>query len=139
MLEESTSWVVPFSFLSGVGLMILSTGNRFHHVNDLIRGFSTKKPENAEQKAYLHDLLSRSYLLHHALATLYGAMAFFALSALVGLLQSRWSWALALGEALADILTTLGVAGVVICSCLLIIESAICSRIVRYYDRLTDS
>jgi hypothetical protein len=132
---DEISWVVPFSFLSGVGLMILSTGNRLHNVNGLIRGFARERPIMERERVYLKLLLRRSRFLHRALTMLYVSMGLFSVAALAGNLSQNWAWAAgAAGATLADGLTALGVGGVVLCAAQLIVESALSYRVIRYYE-----
>jgi hypothetical protein len=113
-----------------VGLVILSTANRFHHVNNLIRGY----PENGDRE-YLRMLLRRSQYFHKALTSLYVSMGAFAVSALLGNLGLYIFEGHVIWIYLTSLLTTLGVGAFVYCSVKLMQESALSFRLIRKFDR----
>jgi hypothetical protein len=126
---------VPFTFLPGVGLLILSTVNRFHNVNTLIRARVRERPWGHVTRAEMRVLFRRAGLFHWALTSLYAAMALFSVAALIGNLQQGWAWAEALGPGPSDALITAGVVCVVFCAVALMAESALSHRMVRLYER----
>lgn len=88
MLEMDTSlisWIIPLTFLPGVAGLILSTSNRYFHVNSLIRNAIKEE----QDKTILNILVKRSSLFHKALLFLYLAVGFFSISAIFGNLEGR--------------------------------------------------
>lgn len=131
-MDSATAWVMPFTFLSAIGLLILSTANRFHHVNTLIRGL----PREQTGSKYLKKLLKRSRYFHNALTAQYLAMAFFAVAALLGNLSHNWLADMAYFVHAGNVLTTLGVASVVFSAWQLIRESALSFKMIRSQEYL---
>ncbi len=134
MVNEIASWITPFTFIPGVGLVILSTANRFHHVNNVIRSFSKDQGD----REYLRMLLQRSKYFHRALTALYVSMGSFAVSALLGnlglyMLEGERIWVY-----LTSGLTTLGVGAFVYCSVKLMQESALSFKMIKLFENLAD-
>lgn len=130
MAADFISWVTPFTFVSGVGLIILSTANRFHNVNNLIRAFSVDNND----KTYLKMLIMRSQLFHKALTALYLSMGGFSISALIGNINSSFFENSDLGVYIATGLTSIGVAAVVYCSIILIKECTLSFRLIKKHE-----
>lgn len=87
-METFESWILPFTFIPGVAMLILSTSNRFYHVKELIRG---KLIDDAKMTPWsLDDLMGRARLLHRALVLQYVSIGSFALSALTANLHHNW-------------------------------------------------
>lgn len=134
-MDDISAWITPFTFLPGVGLLILSTVNRFHNVNNLIRaaardtGIDNNKP--GERKLRLRLLLRRSRYFHLALTSLYVSLAAFSIAALSGKLALSWLPGIAMA---ADMLTTFGVVCVVFSSWQLIRESTLSFRMIREHE-----
>lgn len=87
-MDTLESWILPFTFIPGVAMLILSTSNRFYHVKELIRG---KLIDEAKMVPWsLDDLMGRARLLHRALVVQYISIGSFALSALTANLHQNW-------------------------------------------------
>ncbi len=129
-MNDIVSWITPFSFLSGVGLLILSTANRFHHVNNLIRSFQ----HHSGDTKYLENLLRRSRHFHTALTSLYISMGCFSVAALLGNLNQSWLGGAVLWVYVSDAVMTLGVACVVFSSWRLICESSLSYRMICQHE-----
>lgn len=127
MVDGFISWVTPFTFVSGVGLIILSTANRFHNVNNIIRTFTA----NDGDENYLNMLIMRSRLFHNALTALYLSMGAFSISALTGNINSSFFENSDLGIYISTGLTSIGVAAVVYCSIILIKECSISFSMIK--------
>ena len=121
-------WIVPLTFLPGIGALILSTSNRFFHVNGLIR---TELKDNADNKDYIQKLLRRSELFHGALTCLYSAIASFSIASLLANLYAHWLLGHMTVRFISDGLVLLGVVLVVMASVQLIRESFLSARILR--------
>ena len=134
MDEDLATWILPFTFLPAVGLLILSTANRFHHVNELIRGRGRERGDHA----YLCMLLRRSRYFHRALTALYLAMGAFAVAALLGNVNQSWLGGREPVQLAAGLLTTVGVGSVVYGAWLLILESALSFRMIRMHESIAD-
>lgn len=55
-MNEITSWILPLTFIPGVGMLVLSTASRFHNVNSLIR----EALSQTEDEPYVLSLYLRS-------------------------------------------------------------------------------
>ncbi|MEO1225158.1 MAG: DUF2721 domain-containing protein [Pseudomonadota bacterium] len=117
-----SSWIVPFTFIPGVGMLVLSTANRFHNVNELIRSLARE----GDPPGHLPAMYGRTKRLNRALVAFYLALAAFALAALSSNM-ALWAEVLAL-RVIADILITLGVTTVVFGASQLIVESMLAFR-----------
>jgi len=126
-MEHFGNWIIPITFIPGVGMLILSTSNRFGQlngeINQLLSG--NLKLDNM----MLEYQIRRSHLFSNTLICLYIGVTSFSLGSLVGgVLTFYWSkfaqWFL-----ISSI--CLGVGCVVGAATLLIIESAIASKVVR--------
>lgn len=128
-MEESIAlWIVPLTFLPGIGALILSTSNRFFHVNGLIR---TEIKDNPGNKEYVQKLLKRSELFHGALACLYLAIASFSIASLLANIYTNWILGHMTVRFMSDGLVLLGVVLVVMASIQLIRESFLSARALR--------
>lgn len=131
-MNDAATWMMPFTFIPGIGLLILSTANRFHHVNTLIRGL----PKEQAGSKYLKKLMRRSRYFHNALTSQYFAMACFAVAALVGNLSQNWLEGISFFVHAGSVLTTAGVASVVFSAWQLVRESALSFRMIRSQEYL---
>jgi len=124
------TWILPFTFIPGVGMLILSTSNRYHHVKELIRDLILK--EHKKELWSYEDLMVRARLFHRALIFLYIAIGSFSLSALTANIHQNW-----IKEdnhicvVLADGLTLAGVICVVLASTVLIQEATVSLRHIK--------
>ena len=87
-METMTTWILPFTFIPGVGMLILSTANRYYQVKNRIREALQEKSEEA--KAEVQRLLRRAKLFHRAITSLYLSIGCFALAALMGNIHNNW-------------------------------------------------
>ena len=117
----------PNSLLTKAAL-ILSTSNRFFHVNGLIRSELKDKPHNKE---HIQKLLKRSELFHGALACLYLAIASFSIASLLANIYAHWLLEHMAVRLISDGLVLLGVMLVVLASIQLIRESFLSARMLR--------
>lgn len=112
------NWLFPFTLIPGTAMLVLSTANRFHHVNGVIRSHCHEFGEDETVRYFL----KRTHRLYFALVGLYCAIANFAISALlvnVGENYFPLSW---IGT-VATILQTVGVGCVVFSAVQLIFEA----------------
>jgi len=121
------SWIIPFTFIPGVGMLVLSTANRLQNVSTLIREIIQSQHHVYEEN--LEILLQRTRLFHRALVCFYSAVGLLALAALVGSLQLSLD---NLGSDVAKLITTVGVVSVIVGTIQLIQESIISSRLLLY-------
>lgn len=87
-MEPFDTWILPFTFIPGVGMLVLSTANRFHFVNVLIREMTSGKYEICEKSIQI--LLKRSRHFQRALVSFYLSICLFAVSALIGSINANW-------------------------------------------------
>ncbi len=125
-MESIGPALAPFSFLSGVGLLILSTSSRFINVKNEILNLSPE--ECGRQTGRVKRELRRSRLLRDALNSLYLSLVCFSLASLVGALGERFPEQVGLTGYL---LATVGVAAVVLASALLVQDSRLSLEIVQ--------
>ncbi len=122
-MNELSSWILPLTFIPGVGMLVMSTASRFHNVNGLIRdGLS-----QGEDQPYMLSLYLRSRRLSRALVALYISVGAFAVAALFGKLTTLAAIERA-AHYLADALVLVGVLCVLDASYNLIRESLIAFR-----------
>ncbi len=136
-MEGFDTWILPFTFIPGVGMLVLSTANRFHIINGLIRKMVAEKPgehgqrEQSERyKRTLAVLLKRSQHFQRALVSFYLAICLFAISAL-GSISVHWI-PLTIGTYyLSDITILLGVICMVYGSIRMVLESLLAFDMIR--------
>ena len=116
-MENLGQWILPLSFIPGVGLLIMSTSNRFGQLNAEIAKNLTSTPVN---RPLLDRLVFRSYLFSYSLVTLYIAVGSFSLGSLIGGLTLEWT---VVSKTILLITICLGVLCVLIAAVLLILES----------------
>lgn len=116
------AFIITFTFIPGVGLLIVSTANRFHVVNLLIRDMATGTSPHPDPDV-LPTMVIRSRRLQRALVVLYIAASSFAVSGLIGQIGTKWLEDAVFIEQIWIWLTTFGVAAVVLATILLILES----------------
>lgn len=73
-------WIIPITFLPGIGLLILSTANRFGQLNTEISHLETN---NDASKGFIKRQIKRSHLFSNALVSLYTAVGFFSVASLL--------------------------------------------------------
>ncbi|MEM6492307.1 MAG: DUF2721 domain-containing protein [Pseudomonadota bacterium] len=133
-------YALSFTLVPGVGLLIVSTANRFHHVNSLIRSVvSGSSPLNRD--SILPTLVTRSHRLQLALVALYAAVAAFVVSGLVAQLGRIADVDAALVDQAPLWTLTAGVTAVLLAVLLLILESRLAFKWVHAFakDATTDS
>ena len=81
------SWIFPFTLIPGTAMLVLSTANRFHHVNSVIRAHMAAHGEDETVKFYMR----RTRKLYIALVGLYCGVAFFAISALLANISTHYA------------------------------------------------
>ena len=119
MAEFFSTWIIPFTFIPGVAALILSTSNRFFHVNSLIRS----QIKEGGRQDILGRLLKRSSFFHSALTLMYTSIGCFSVSALLGNLHQNWYPGSEEIIIFSDILVLSGVFCVVTASIQLVRES----------------
>lgn len=122
-METINTWILPFTFIPGVGMLILSTANRYFQVKNRIR--EDLKDKSKEARAEVQRLLKRAGLFHRAITSQYLSIGCFALAALLGNIHNNWFPQYGtLCAALADFLILIGVLSIVFSAFQLIQESA---------------
>lgn len=117
-MENLGQWILPLSFIPGVGLLIMSTSNRFGQLNMEISKSLANPPIN---RIFLNRLVYRSYLFSYALVALYISVGSFSLGSLVGGLTLEWRSSFS--HIILILTICLGVLCVLIASVLLMLES----------------
>ncbi len=87
-MNAFNTWILPFTFIPGVAMLVLSTSNRYFHIKGLIR--ETMLEEKKKELWSYEDLMERVRLFHHALVAEYIAVGSFSLSALMGNIHQNW-------------------------------------------------
>lgn len=124
-MVELESWIIPFTFIPGVGMLVLSTANRLYNVTTLIREII-----QSQRHMYEHDLstlVKRTQLFHRALICFYAAVGLLGCAALFG---SFHAFITVAEISMVKTITTGGIICVVIGSVQLIRESIISSRLI---------
>ena len=80
--------LIPLTFISGVGLLILSTSSRFIHVNEVISKFTQDECE--KQTIRVSRELKRAYYFKNSLMSLYLSVAFLVLGSMVSYVSIRF-------------------------------------------------
>ena len=126
-MDSIETWILPFTFIPGVGMLILSTSNRYYHVKELIR--ETMLKEHKKELWSFENLMVRARLFHRALVFLYIAIGSFSLAALTANIHQNWVIKdNHICVVLADGLILAGVACVVLASAVLIREATVSLR-----------
>lgn len=126
-MDSIEAWILPFTFIPGVGMLILSTSNRYYHVKELIREIMLE--EHKRELWSFDNLIARAHLFHRALVVLYIAIGSFSLSALVSNIHQNWITKYHhICIAVSDMLILSGVVCVVFASVTLIREATISLR-----------
>ncbi len=117
--------LIPFTFIPGVGMLVLSTANRLYNVSNLIR-------EIVHSRHHLHEgdlstLVKRTQLFHRALICFYAAIGLLACAALIGSLDMDITIT---GFSVVNFFTSFGIIFVVVGSVYLIYESIITSQLI---------
>ena len=87
-MSELDSWIIPFTFIPGVAMLVLSTSNRLYYVVSMIREVvSTKDHIYAKD---IDKLLKRLHHFHFALVAFYISIGLLAVSALIGNIHGLW-------------------------------------------------
>lgn len=132
-METLGIWIIPFTFLSGVGLLVLSTSNRYANVKNEIQSFTSEECEHKKKKVMRE--LRRAKLFRNALVFQYLSIGTFSLSSLISSLTIRWQ---ELSEVILNVSTTVGVCFVVISAFQLIAESFISLKIMELHAKKGD-
>ena len=66
-MEDVSTWILPFTFIPGVGMLVLSTANRYFHIKNRIYEALRKPCE--ETKSEVPRLLKRARLFHRAITS----------------------------------------------------------------------
>ena len=138
-MEPFDTWILPFTFIPGVGMLVLSTANRFHFVNVLIREMTSGEHEFCEKSIQI--LLKRSRHFQRALVSFYLSICLFAISALIGSINANWLLQDGAQSAyITDITITLGVASLIYGAVRLVSESLLAFHMVSNHcsDAKTD-
>lgn len=126
-MDSIETWIVPFTFIPGVGMLIMSTSNRYYHVKELIRDIMLE--EHKKELWSFDNLRKRARLFHRALVMLYIAIGGFSVSALIGNISQNWLNSYSdLCIIFADGFILLGVVCVVMASGILIQEATLSLR-----------
>ena len=127
-MNEFDSWILPFTFIPGVAMMVLSTSNRLYYVTSMIREIVVTK-----NHIYANDvekLLARIRHFHLALVSFYISIGLLAFSALVGNINRLWVLENAASYQLAaEIITSVGIVSVIFGTVHLVLESFTASKL----------
>ncbi len=147
-MTEGVMWVTPLVLLPGVGLLIMSTANRFgqihgefhhylheqHHSSHTDRVHGSGHAHRSSIRSTADVLWRRARLLRAALVSLYGASGLFALAGLIGGLAEASGHD---GRLMLMTMTCVGVFLVVFASVGLIAESRLLLGVFRdHYQQL---
>lgn len=123
------SWIIPFTFIPGVGMLILSTSNRLYFVSTLIREIAYSKDHIFS--ADIEKLVKRTRHFHMALVLFYISIALMALAVLLGGTSNYLNDSLLkIGVYSANALTLIGILNIVIGTIYLVKESILASHII---------
>ncbi len=123
-MTQMESFFAPLTFLPAVGLLILSTSNRYYRVNQLIRQFSSAECIN--KRSQVKKELKRAELFRNALVGLYLSTGFFSLATLLASLLSEEN-----ARFVLKWFTIIGVSTLVFASLQLIYESFLSLQIIK--------
>ena len=126
-MDTLSAWILPFTFIPGAAMLVLSTSNRYFHIKELIREVMLE--QRKKELWSFEDLMRRAKLFHHALVALYISIGSFSLSALIGNIHQNWlSSASPVFVMLSDAFVLMGVVCVVLASGVLIREATLSLR-----------
>ena len=134
MISELSSWVLPFTFIPGVGMLVLSTANRAYYVNQLVKEIITTESHIYTQD--LEKLVARIRCFHRSLISFYVAISCLAVSALCGNLGvNLLSDSQNIVKYLPDYLTAMGLLAVIFGASQLVVESFVATRLITHCKR----
>jgi len=123
--------LIPLTYIPGVGLLIMSTSQRYTAVNNTIHDFSDEecrvKSDRVKQE------LRRAHLFRNSLLCLYLSVTFFSLGSLIAFLTN--SWGLETSKTVLEIATVLGVACIVFSVSTLAVESILSLDIIKRHAK----
>lgn len=123
--------LIPLTYIPGVGLLIMSTSQRYSYVNSTIHEFSAD--ECRIQTDRVKQELRRAHLFRNSLLALYLSVAFFSLGSLVAFLVNAWG--ITTSTAVLEIATVLGVFCIVFAVSMLAAESILSLDIIKHHAR----
>ncbi len=124
---EALELLIPLTCIPGVGLLIMSTSQRYMNVNALL-GALTPEECRMRTERYCQEL-RRAHLFRNSLIGLYLSVVFFSLGSLVAFLLE--SWGIHASSTLLEIGTIIGVAAIVFAVFNLIVESILTLDILK--------
>ncbi len=126
-MDTLNTWILPFTFIPGAAMLVLSTSNRYFHVKELIREIMLE--EHKKKLWSFEDLMERAKLFYYALVVLYVAIGSFSLSALTGNIHQNWiNSDSSICIVISDSFVLIGVVCIVLASAILIREATLSLR-----------
>ena len=131
MTIETLELLIPLTYIPGVALLILSTSNRYIHVNDVLTRFT---PDECKvQAARVRREFRRARLFRNSLIGLYMSVALFSLGSLMSFFIYRWG--ISTSNAVLEVFTILGVICIVFAVFSLVYESILTLRLLKRHHK----
>lgn len=124
---ENLELLIPLTYIPGVALLIMSTSQRYIHLNDIINGLSPE--ECSLQVEKVKQELRRAHLFRNSLLGFYLSVVFFSLGSLVAFLVN--SWGIKTSKTILETASIAGVALIVFSVVNLSIESVLTLNILK--------
>ncbi|MDX1428910.1 MAG: DUF2721 domain-containing protein [Rhodothermales bacterium] len=123
-MDPLSLWLTPLILLPGVGLLIVSTSNRYNRLHDEVHDMI----DHRHASVPMDQLLIRGRLFRNALVSLYCCVALFSLASLLGVVAEELG---AGSEWIVLTLLLLGILCLSVAAMLLIRESLLSFRIIE--------
>ena len=102
---DNLELLIPLTYIPGVALLIMSTSQRYIHLDGTIKGHS---PEECRvQASKVKFELRRAHLFRNSLIGFYMSVVFFSLGSLVAFLAN--SWGIGVSKTILEIASVIGV------------------------------
>lgn len=85
---DNLELLIPLTYIPGIALLIMSTSQRYIHLDDAINRYTPEQCRSQAEK--VEKELRRAHLFRNSLIGFYLSVVFFALGSLVAFLTNSW-------------------------------------------------
>ena len=102
---DNLELLIPLTYIPGIALLIMSTSQRYIHMDDTIKSYTPEQCEVYAEK--VKQELRRAHLFRNSLIGFYLSVVFFSLGSLVAFLTN--SWGIETSKTILEIASIVGV------------------------------
>jgi len=128
---DNLELLIPLTYIPGIALLIMSTSQRYIHLDDIIKGYSPEECRVQAEKVKLE--LRRAHLFRNSLIGFYLSVVFFSLGSLVAFLTN--SWGIETSKTILETASIIGVGLIVFSVISLSLESILTLNILKRHAR----